>query len=398
MAALRAINRGRVVTPDGVLVDASVVLEDGRVAGVSRKPGGGEGGEALDAAGRYVIPGLVDLHTDAIEKQGAPRPGVRFPLPLAFSELDRLFAGSGITTAFHGVAFVERRQRSLALAREFLEMAVGLRGEGLVRHELHLRCEVLQEEAVEAVAGLLPRRLARVVSMTDHTPGQGQYRDLAAYRRNMREIAGEDAEVVEAEIARAARGGPGLSPDRVDRLARAARANGAALASHDDDTPEKVRLVAERGARISEFPINAETAREAKRLGLTVAMGAPNVVLGRSSTGNLSATEAARLGLVDALVSDYHPPSMLQAAFKLAEDRTLPLHEAVGLVSSGPARAVGLSDRGEIREGALADLIVVGERFGLPVVTHAIVGGEVVLASGRPDHPSKKTVAVDGSS
>lgn len=363
-----------------------MALQGDRVSGVSRRSG--HSADALDAAGQYVLPGIVDLHTDAIEKQGSPRPGARFPVELAFSELDRLFAGSGITTAFHGVSFMEWKGRSIDQARGFYGAVVRLREEALVRHELHLRCEFPQEASVEAVTDLLPRRIARMVSLTDHTPGQGQYRNLEHFRRNRKEVLGEDESVIEAQIALAAREGHGNYLGRIERLTRAAREYGAVLASHDDDTPEKVRAVVERGAKISEFPVNPESAREARTLGVAVAVGAPNAVLGRSTTGNLSAAEAVQTGLADILVSDYHPPSMLQAAFKLAGDGVLPLHEAVGLVSCGPARAAGLLDRGEIREGALADLIVVGERFGLPAVTYAIVGGEVVLASRKALRPS----------
>jgi len=170
--------------------------------------------------------------------------------------------------------------------------------------------------------------------------------------------------------------------DRIRRVVRAAKEQGVVLASHDDDSPERVEVFAREGVRISEFPVDSKSARKAKDLGLTVCVGAPNVVRGRSSGGNLSATEAVKQGLVDALVSDYHPPSMLQAAFKLAGKRVLSLPAAVGLTAWGPARAVGLTDRGEVREGALADLVVVGELVGLPTVTHVIVGGQVVLTAG----------------
>lgn len=385
---LGAINNARVVTTSGVEEGALVVLEDGRIAGVSSR---NEtcGGETLDAGGGYVLPGLVDLHSDAIEQQLSPRPKVRFPYELAFLEMDRTFSSAGITTAFHGVSLMEIQRRSVSASRALFDAIVGLRGEGSVRHEAHVRCELPQEGTVEAVEELLPSRSVGLVSLTDHTPGQGQFRDLEAYRRNMREYHREDEAAVEAQIALAEHRGIRAALDRVERVARAAEEHGAVLASHDDDTPEKVRLVAERGAKISEFPINAGSAAEARRLGLAVTMGAPNVVLGRSATGNLSAVEAVRRGLVDALCSDYHPPSMLQAAFKLAREGVLSLPEAVALVSSGPARAVGLSDRGEIREGALADLIVVGERFGLPAVTHAVVGGRLVMAA--PDaHEGEK--------
>lgn len=213
------------------------------------------------------------------------------------------------------------------------------------------------------------------------------FRDLEWFRRYW-ESRGRDEDEIAAALEEAEANGHGLAMDRVERVARIAAEHGAVLASHDDDTPERVELLARKGVRISEFPVNAESARRAGKLGLAVCMGAPNVVRGRSSGGNLSAAVAARLGLIDALCSDYHPPSMLQAAFKLARDGELALPAAVGLVTSGPARAAGLSGRGEIREGAVADLILVGERLGLPVVTHTIVGGAVASETAHERYGS----------
>lgn len=390
---LRAINNARVVGPDGVLEGASVVIESGRIAGVFR--GKENDGNTLDAAGRFVMPGMLDLHSDAIEKQFAPRPGVEFSPELAFLATDMLFASSGITTGFHAISFMEYGQRSLELGRKLCDLVVRFRDGGLVRHELHLRCELPQEASVEATEALLRDLPAKIVSMMDHTPGQGQYRNLEWYRRYQTDHGGASEAAVEAAISKASPGGPPVLPG-ADRVARAARKAGSRLASHDDDTVLRVEVLAEKGIRISEFPINAESARRAKELGLSVCMGAPNVVRGRSSGGNFSATEAVSLGLVDALCSDYHPPSMLQAVFGLAKREVLPLHEAVGLVSSGPCRAVGLGDRGEIREGALADLNVVGERFGLSSITHTLAGGEIVLASGKARLSGGK-VAADAS-
>jgi len=376
---LRAVNNARVVTPDGVIEGASVLLEGGHVAGISRRAE--RSGETVDAGGRYALPGMVDLHSDAIEKQLAPRPSVEFPEALAFLEMDRLFAASGVTTGFHGVSLMDGRSRGIERGLRICEMIARFGREGLACHELHLRCEVPQEESVRAVEKGLGSGVARIASVMDHTPGQGQFRDLEWFRRYWRGD-GADEEQIAAAIARAEEGDYGLAIDRIERVARAARATDAVLASHDDEDPERVVALARLGVGISEFPINAASARRARELGISVSMGAPNVVRGRSSGGNLSAREAAASGLLDALCSDYHPPSMLQAAFGLARERVLPLPEAVGLVSSGPARAVGLDGRGELREGAVADLILVGERLGLPTVTHTIVGGTVVCEAG----------------
>lgn len=377
---LRAINDARAVTPAGVIEGATVVLEDGRISGLSRRPESGPG--TLDAAGRYLLPGLVDLHSDAIEKQLAPRPGVELPVELAFLEMDRYLATSGITTGFHALSLMSGSGRSLALGRRLHDVVHALRDGGLVRHESHLRCELPEPESVAALEEILNGGGSRLVSVMDHTPGQGQFRDLEWFRRYWSEDRGMDEARISAALERAGEGEAGFAAGQLERVARAARSGGAVLASHDDDTPEKVELVASNDARISEFVINESSARRARELGLYVSMGAPNVVRGRSSGGNLCATEAVRAGLVDTLCSDYHPPSLLQAAFKLAGDGLCSLSGAVALVTAGPAGALKLADRGELREGATADLVLVGGRFGLPTVTHTLLGGELVFTAG----------------
>lgn len=394
---LRAVNNARIVTPGGE-VEGSVVIEGGRISGISRRPE--RSGDVLDVGGRHLLPGLVDLHSDAIENQLAPRPEADLPPELALLEMDRIFAGSGVTTGFHALVFMERHDRGVARARGLYDLVSENRRDGLVRHEMHLRCEFAQAGTVEAVETLLSRGEAKVVSLMDHTPGRGKYRDLGWFRiEYLKDHPEADDAEMAAALAVAETGDGVIAIDKIERLARAAKDSGALLCSHDDDTPEKAELLARHGVRVSEFPIDAATARRARDLGLTVCMGAPNVVRGRSTGSSISATEAARQGLVDVLVSDYHPPSMLQAAFKLAKHGVLPLHEAVRLVSCGPARAVRFADRGEVREGALADLIVVGRRFGLPAVTHAIVGGERSLtldsfggtrAGRQPPAPSRE--------
>lgn len=371
---MRAINGAKVVTPDGIVEGASVVLEDGCIAGISSRAE--RSGEVIDAAGRYVMPGMVDLHCDAIEKQLAPRPGVEVPGELAFVEMDRLFAGCGVTTGFHGVSIMTGRSRGVERGRRLCDLVSHLAAEGLVRHELHLRCELPQEESVRAVEEILERGFARLVSVMDHTPGQGQFRDLEWFRRYWSGDGADEAQI-SAALAEAERSDYTIALDRVERIAGAAKKHGVTLASHDDDTVERVEILAEHGVDISEFPVNAASARRARELGHAVSMGAPNALRGVSSGGNLSALEAIEEGLVDALVSDYHPASMLQAAFKLASENILPLPKSLGLVTSGPARAAGLPDRGQITQGATADLIIVGERANIPTATHTIVSGEI---------------------
>lgn len=371
---LHAITNARVVTPEEVIEDGTVVFEEGRISGILRRRlPAGDG--VLDAEGRHLLPGLVDLHSDAIEKQISPRPGVEFPAEGALLEMDNYFLSSGITTGFHALSFMEDFARSIRRSKTLCEMVHRNRQEALARHELHLRCELPEEGSVEAVEELLRSGETGLVSVMDHTPGQGQFRDLEWFRRySIQDSGAEESQVAEA-ITQARRGEHSFAIERVERLAEAARASGTPLASHDDDSPHRVELLAGRAVGISEFPVNVESARRARELDLSVCMGAPNVLRGGSSGGNLCATEAIGLGLVDVLCSDYHPPSMLRSAFKLAEYGIIDLPEAVRLVTSGPARATGMTDRGETREGALADLVLIGGRLGLPTVCQAVVGG-----------------------
>ena len=392
---LRAINNANIVTPGRVIEDASLVLEEGRIAGISRHPE--RSGVTLDAAGRYVLPGIVDLHSDAIEKQLEPRPGVTIPEELAFVEMDRYFASSGITTGFHAISFMESRNRSLARGRALCDMISRFHDEGAVRHELHLRCELPEASSLDMIEELIRSRPVKIVSLMDHTPGQGQFRDLEWFRRYWRDSVGMDETRISAAIADAEEEEYSPAFDRVERIARIALEHGVTLASHDDDTVERVEALAEQGVRVSEFPVTAGAAHKARELGLTVCMGAPNVLRGTSSGGNLSAIEAIEAGLVDALCSDYYPPSMLQAAFKLARSKLLELPAAIGLISSGPSRAAGLSGRGEIRENAAADLLLMGERLGCPAVTHTLVSGRVTFSASESgnvsevEEPTKET-------
>lgn len=376
---LRVIKNARVVTPKELIDGGSVILEDGRIAGVLRR--GSETGEALDAGGRYLVPGLVDLHSDAIEAQLAPRPKVEFPVEIAFVETDRLFATSGITTAFHAIPFLDEPGRSVALGRSLHGLISRHRHAGLVRHELHLRCELPQQDSVEAVLDLLAQGGVGLVALMDHRPGQGKYRDLEWFRRLYLKNHGEASEEDVAAAWEESQQDSGLDTASVHRVAQAAEDNGAMLASHDDDTPERVEFLSGAGVTVSEFPVDKDSARRARELGLTVCMGAPNVVRGGSHGGSVSATEAIRSGLVDALCSDYHPPSLLRAAFRLVEEQVLPLPNAIKLVSSRPAGAAALPDLGRISEGCTADLVLVGERLGLPFPTRAIVDGKIVTAS-----------------
>lgn len=388
----RLVCNGTVVCPDRIIEDGGVLIEGGRIAAVGTAssmldafPGECE---VVDAGGGYILPGLVDLHTDTLEKEITPRPAADFPIGIAVQELDRKLVACGITTVYHSLHFgyqeAEWSSRSRYARREVVEGLLAMaRGHTLARTRLHARFEVVGHgpEAKGLVCALLEEGAIDLLSFMDHTPGQGQYtreRFISQRRRD-----GMSEEQAAAELARR-QDRPRLSLDEMKEVADAALAMGVRVASHDDDTPEKVRIMHALGVSISEFPINLEAARVARELGLHVLGGSSNVLRGGSLTGNLCVTEAVRAGVVDGLCSDYYPPSMLHAVFKLWSTGVLSLEKAVAAATIIPADAAGIArETGSLETGKDADLIVVCVRDGLPAVVETIVRGERVHCAGR---------------
>jgi alpha-D-ribose 1-methylphosphonate 5-triphosphate diphosphatase len=374
--ATLVVENGRVVTPERVL-EGAVGVEGDRIAAVGDIGDVGdvaEGARRIDARGRLVLPGLVDLHGDDIESQLYPRSGARMDTRLALAAADRANLAAGITTKFHAVSFEidEDENRSPELGAE-LTAAVDRAGDtGLVAdHRLHARCEVTQQDCVEAVTSVIDAGDADLVSVMSHIPGKGQFRDQEAFIEYYRNAT--DHTVEEAHEMIDQRGSVPMATlrERVDRVVQAARTAGVPVASHDDEEPAEIDRLADAGVAISEYPITLAAAEHARERGLTVAMGAPNLVRGESQWGNLRTADAIEAGVVDALVADYHPPSLLAAVFV---DTGEPLPERVARVTAGPAAAAGLTDRGRIEPGARADLVVVDPE-PTPTVTAAVVGG-----------------------
>jgi alpha-D-ribose 1-methylphosphonate 5-triphosphate diphosphatase len=354
----------RIVLPDGVLERGAIRI-DGEVIAAIREgeaPAGARGA-LVDGRGLLAIPGMIDMHGDMLEIEAEPRPGAHFPLDLALHELDKRLAGNGITTAYAAVSFWEtvRRERARTTDRavQLVETIHRLRPGLLVDHFIHARYEVTTPSVAPALADLLAGRRIHLLSLMDHTPGQGQYRDLEQYVAAISQWRGVDPRALEAETrAKMAQGAPGYWP-AARAIVQQAAALGVPLASHDDDTALKVELMAGFGVRLSEFPVTLEAARAARRHGMAVVMGAPNAMRGHSHTGNLSALEAVAAGAVDLLASDYAPAAMLQALFVIVERELLPLHAAVRLVAQHAAAALGLHDRGRLAPGLLADIALV---------------------------------------
>jgi alpha-D-ribose 1-methylphosphonate 5-triphosphate diphosphatase len=364
----RIFSNARIVLADEI-VTGSLVVRDGTIAAIDA----GQSRQGEDFAGDYLIPGLIELHTDHLENHYRPRPGVFWDPLAALHAHDAQIAGSGITTVFDAVRIGSDADLPdmLAHAQALVHAVRSGSKAGWLRaeHYLHLRCELPSHDVVEHFDALADDSSTRLVSLMDHTPGQRQFRSLEDYKRFYARQAGFgeaqmqafiDARIAEHEL---------YSATNRAALVERARAKGIALASHDDATLGHVEDAARDGVAIAEFPTTLEAASAAHDAGMAILMGAPNVVRGKSHSGNVSATDLVHAGLLDILSSDYVPFALLQAVFLLpsrVEHVSLP--EALATVTRNPARAAGLDDRGEIAPGKRADLVRIAYGTSLPVV------------------------------
>jgi alpha-D-ribose 1-methylphosphonate 5-triphosphate diphosphatase len=369
-----------VVTADDCF-RGSVHVRDGRIHAVDHGGNVPPGGEDLE--GDYLLPGLIELHTDNVEKQMVPRPGVMWPSSLsALLAHDAQVIAAGITTVLDAIAVGEYSDGSRR--REILPKVVEAvregRRAGLFRaeHLLHMRCEIADRSVLDMFEPVSDDPLICLVSVMDHTPGQRQWHDVEKYRDFYRDKGWTDSQF-QVEVAKRREWQAAYAESSRRAILDIARRRGITLASHDDTTVEHVEEAVASGIRISEFPTTMAAARHAKASGMTTIAGAPNIVRGGSHSGNVSAAELAAEGMLDALSSDYVPNSLLHAAFVLTETVGMSLPAAIATVSANPARMVGLDDRGEISVGRRADLIRVRLHEGTPVVRRVWGGGCVVV-------------------
>jgi alpha-D-ribose 1-methylphosphonate 5-triphosphate diphosphatase len=375
------LTRAAAVLPTETLADAAVVVADGKVQAINPPHKPADGLEE-DLGGAWLLPGLVDLHSDAIEKIAEPRAGVRVPLDFATTQLDRQCALVGITTCFHSPTFAgaESGLRNNAGAAELVHAIKHSAATQLIDNRVHCRFEVCEPAALDLILNLITAGACDLVSLMDHSPGQGQFKTEADYRYYLANNRNLSADAIDTLLANRAAALPGTEA-RIQTLAAAARDHGLALASHDDDTPERVAMLAALGARISEFPVSRAAAHAARELNLATVVGAPNVVRGGSHDGNLSALELIADDLATCVSSDYIPATMLPAVFRVQAALDWPLHRAAALAAGNPAAAAGLTDRGQLAPGQRADLIAVQCHHVQPVVTRTWVAGQCVLST-----------------
>lgn len=362
---------GQLVTPGEVIAHGTLTVRAGRIA--SAEPGTSALANAIDLEGDYLLPGLVELHTDNLERHMSPRPGVHWPTIGAVLAHDAQMAAAGITTvldalrlgdAFEGCAELEAVTKPL-------EAIVHAEAGGATRaaHFLHLRCEIGCAETLDLFHQLVDTPSLRLVSVMDHTPGQRQFVDPEKLRFYYTKKYGmTDAEFNTFSAHRIEASARYSARHRAE-IVGLTRMRGRALASHDDATTDHVAEAVRDGMTVAEFPTTLTAARVSHDSGLAVMVGGPNLVLGASHSGNIAARELASAGCVDIVSSDYVPNSLMQAAFKLAAAPIgLDLPAAVRTVSLNPARSVGLDDRGALEPDRRADLVRVRVVDGEPVV------------------------------
>lgn len=381
------------VLPGEIVSHGSVRVEDGVIAEIRDAP---VAGAAIDGGGRFLMPGFVDLHGDMIEREIAPRPNAMMPIDFGIHELDKKLAAAGVTTAYAAISFatesVYGHVRSLETTSAVIEGINRLRHSLLIDHKVHARYEITNVGAAAVLEKLLAADQVDMVSLTDHTPGQGQYNNIEAYVASMSErraITREMAlEVVQKRIAM--REDPAID-DKLREIVALSLRHKLSLASHDDDSAEKVAEMHDLGVTISEFPVTLPAAEEARRRGLWTLMGAPNALRGQSMSGNLSALDAAKAGLLSVIAADYHPAAFVPGIFKIADAMDDNLPAAVAMATSNAARSAGLLDRGEIAVGQRADLVVV-EKGDVHRIRATFRAGRFVYSDGTL-HPFEAIAA-----
>ncbi|HYZ62966.1 MAG TPA: alpha-D-ribose 1-methylphosphonate 5-triphosphate diphosphatase [Acetobacteraceae bacterium] len=373
------LTNARLVLDDEV-VPGTVVLEGTLIREV--QPGRSNAPGAADLEGDYLLPGVVDVHTDNLERQVQPRSNARWPSRSAMLTHDAQCAVSGVTTVLDALCLGDLGfdKERITTFRDGVRDLDALADTGLLKseHFLHLRCELPASDMMDLLDPVADHPRVRMVSLMDHSPGVGQYANIDRYRA-MRRREGIATDVIERRILELQELRARLRDPNRKRLLERMAGLPAVLASHDDRTEEEIEENHRDGIRISEFPVSMVAAKAARVRGMTVIAGAPNIVRGGSHSGNVSAAELVREGAVDGLASDYVPASLIEAAFACVGETGISLPQGVALITANPAGLTGLDDRGRIAAGLRADLVRVREHDGIPVVRQVWRAGERVI-------------------
>jgi alpha-D-ribose 1-methylphosphonate 5-triphosphate diphosphatase len=374
-----------VVTPDAVLEHSEITVIDGRIETVGPCKEWHHSLPCIDVRGRILLPGFVDMHSDAIEKEIEPRPGSTLPVDVAVFELDRKLAAAGITTMYHSLTFIDSKLeliRCVDMVDTIIHGIHRLKPYLLVNTAVHARFEITSSETYATLKGLVEAGLVDLLSIMDHTPGQGQFTTAEQFRDYYGPRFTRDEEKLQEVMKNLKEVRESVGLENAHKATGLCRKHGIPLASHDDDTADKIDFIHACGAIISEFPITFAAAEAARERGLAVAVGSPNIVRGGSHNGNLSAEELIRNGLGTIVCSDYIPSTMMHAAFHLYARKTASLPEVSRLFATNAAVALGIAGQtGSIASGLAADLVVVDTALQCPRVAQTFVKGREVYSA-----------------
>lgn len=372
---MQTIIRSTNILIDGKFRSADIVIQGDKITAIQKYK---SIDVAIDLSDRRIVPGFVDLHGDAIEKEIEPRPGARFPTSMAVVELDKKLSMAGVTTMYHAVGFNDEelsKGRGTKQSSELIEEIYKANKKHLgVDNLIHARFEITSESSLSTIKKLVEEKKVDMLSIMDHSPGQGQFKTLESWKKyHLSAYDIEDEDVEEYIKSKTSKDKVGIVEDLVSFGIK----NKIPVLSHDDDCEEKLNTLTKLGVTFSEFPLSVEVAKKAKQMNISTGMGAPNVVRGGSQSGNIAAKELVKEKVCDYLCSDYHPASLLMSPYRLKEDVNLPLEQGFAMISSTPAKLANLKNRGEIKEGNLADIIVIDESH-YPKVVLTFKDGEVV--------------------
>lgn len=363
--------RNAKIVLENEIIDGALQIRDGKIADISSSNGFSGYGE--DFEGDYLIPGLIELHTDHLETHYSPRPGVRWNMMSAIQAHDAQISASGITTVFDCLrmgsdeegGFDDGEMRMMADALKQASEEGRLRSQ----HFIHLRCEVSSANVMDHFDSFRDVEAVRLASLMDHAPGQRQFQTMEQYTLYYKTKRGLSDEAFAHFVARRQEASAQYATKHRIAISEICHARGVSIASHDDATLDHVREAQENGVALAEFPTSLEAARASHDAGMSVLMGAPNIVRGKSHSGNIAARDLAENGVLDVLSSDYVPLSLIHAPFVLADGNDwISLPKALAMVTATPARTVGLNDRGRIAQGLRADIVRLRHHEGVPVV------------------------------
>ena len=392
-----AIKNGKIVTPDAILEGKTMLIEHDRIFGFSESLASGDPVEkVVNAHGRYIIPGLIDVHSDRIEQYISPRPTSQLDFEFGLKICERDLLGAGITTIYHSLSlfgdefFGSSPLRTRENVEKLADLITGIHLRNhLIHHRFHLRIEIDNLEAYDIACDMIEQGKVHQISFMNHTPGQGQYRSLTLYRdaalKYNGNLGGRDVGTMSTdELMEYHDNKPKLTNRQLRELTKLAHAKGIPVASHDDDTVEKLEENKKIGVDISEFPISMETAKTAKAYGFYTVVGSANIIRGSSHSGNMSAADAILEDCADIICSDYVPAAILHGIFLMHTKHGVPLPQIVNKATLNPAKAMRTDkDYGSIEAGKKADFLIVDILDGYPVITHTFVDG---VAASRVEY------------